>query len=294
MNILLFGNKGQIGQEIEKLALTKNIKIIGFDIKDLDITNTSQLDYTFKHNIGADLVINTAAYTNVENAEKEPEKAYQINCQGAQNLGIICRKYNLPLLHLSTDYVFSGKKIGPYTEIDKATPLGVYGKSKLAGDLALEKTWKKHIILRISWVFGVYGSNFVKTIIRLARERDTLNIVGDQFGCPTPAADVARVLLEMAEKIFLGSKKWGIYNYCGYPATSWYEFATKIIELGRTKFPLKVQQINKTTTEESLAQAKRPKNSELLVEKINRDYGILRKNWEDYLIEVINSVTPLN
>ncbi|EKE00576.1 MAG: hypothetical protein ACD_21C00325G0003 [uncultured bacterium] len=290
MNILLFGNKGQVGQEIEQLAKTKNIKTTGFDIDSVDITNIDQVESVFKQNPDANLVINSAAYTNVDRAEDEPEKSYQVNCTGAQNLATLCRQYNLPLLHLSTDYVFSGEKISPYTEIDTTGPLGVYGKSKLAGDQAIENTWQKHVILRVSWVFGQYGNNFVKTILRLAQERDVLNIVGDQFGCPTAAADIARVLLEIAEKISLGQEKWGVYNYCNSPATTWYEFALKIIELGRNKFPLKAKQINKITTAEFPTKAKRPKNSELLVEKINQDYGISRKGWAVYLAEAISNI----
>jgi dTDP-4-dehydrorhamnose reductase len=289
MNILLFGNKGQVGQEIEKCAKTKNVKIAGFDIDSVDIVDPAQVNYIVEKNQDANLVINSAAYTNVEQAEDEPEKAYQINCKGLENLALTCCQYNLPLLHLSTDYVFDGEKNRPYTETDITEPLGIYGKTKLAGDQILEKIWPKHVILRVSWIFGSYVNNFVKTMLRLARERDTLNVVGDQFGCPTAAADVARVLLEIAEKISLGQEKWGIYNYCGYPATTWYEFAMKIIELGRKRFPLKVKQINKTTTDKFPSKVKRPKNSELLVMKINKDYGIVRKDWNNYLTEVIDS-----
>lgn len=290
MHILLFGNKGQIGQEVEKLATINHIKITGFDIKDLDIANIAQVAHLFKSNIGINIVINSAAYTNVEKAEDEPKKAYQTNYKGGENLAVVCREYNIPLLHFSTDYVFSGEKNSPYSETDIAQPLGIYGKSKLAGDQAIENTWKKHIILRTSWVFGSHGNNFVKKILQLAQEQDILNIVHDQFGCPTAAADVARVLLELAEKIFSGQEKWGIYNYCNSPATTWHGFATKIIELSRNKFPLKVKQINKTSSEKFSAKAKRPKNSELLVMKIHKDYGILRKNWDDFLREVINSL----
>jgi len=288
MNILLFGNKGQIGREIEEQCKNKNINIIGYDIDSADIVKIDQVEHAFKQNPGIDFVINTAAYTNVEKAEDEPEKAYQINCKGVQNLSLTCRQYDIPLIHLSTDYIFSGEKIGPYFETDTAIPLNIYGKSKLAGEEILKETWPKHIILRTSWVFGNHGNNFVKKILQLAHERDVLNVVDDQFGCPTAASDIARVVLEIAEKISQNQPIWGIYNYCNSPATTWHDFALKIIELGNNKFPLKVKQINKTTTEYFGAKAMRPKNSELLVMKINKDYGILRKNWEDYLAEAID------
>jgi dTDP-4-dehydrorhamnose reductase len=290
MHILLLGSKGQVGQEIEKLAITQNIKIFGFDIDGLDITNIAKLDHAFKQNGNIDVVINAVAYTNVDKAEDEPEKAYQTNCQGAQNLANVCQQYDIPLLHLSTDYIFSGEKITPYTETDTAEPLGVYGKSKLAGDQAIEKTWQKHIILRVSWVFSEYGNNFVKKILRLAQEHDTLNIVDDQSGCPTAASDAARVLLIIAEKIFLGQKVWGTYNYCNYPAITWHGFATKIVDLGRNKFKLKTTAINKITSASFQAKAKRPKNSELLVMKITKDYAISRKDWESYLVEAISNI----
>jgi dTDP-4-dehydrorhamnose reductase len=293
MHILLFGNKGQIGQEIEKSSQIKKIKISGLDIDDVDIADISKLETIFKQNTETNIVINAAAYTNVEQAEDEPQKAYQTNHMGAQNLALICRQHSKPLLHLSTDYVFSGEKTGPYTEDDTTNPLNIYGKSKLAGDNAIENTWHKHVILRISWLFGAYGNNFVKTILRLAQERDILNVVGDQAGCPTAAADVARVLLEIAEKISQGQESWGIYNYCNSPVTTWHELATKIIEIGHDKFQIKAKQINKTTTESFPTKAKRPKNSELLVAKINEDYGILRKDWNDFLPEVINSFEPI-
>lgn len=289
MHIILFGNKGQVGQEIEKFARTKDIKIIGFDVDALDITNSEQVDDAFTQNTKVDFAINAAAYTNVDKAEDEPEKAHQVNCIGVQNLALSCRMRNIPLLHISTDYVFSGEKSSSYVETDVPEPCGTYGKSKLAGDQILESIWHEHIILRVSWVFGRYGNNFVKTILRLARERDALSVVGDQFGCPTAAADIARVLLEIAERVADGQKRWGIYNYCNYPVTTWYEFAMKIIELGRNKLQLKVKQINKITTDEFPAKAKRPRNSELLVNKINKDYGITRKNWGGYLSEIIDA-----
>lgn len=287
MKIILFGNKGQVGREIEELAIAKNVTVIGYDIDNIDITNLDQLFLKFAENNAADIVINAAAYTAVDKAEDEPEKAFAVNATGVKNLAIICKKYNLPLLHISTDYVFSGEKVFAYDEFDKANPLGVYGKSKLAGDEMLQQTWEKHVILRVSWVFGKYGNNFVKTILRLAKERESLNIVDDQYGCPTPASDIARVLLEMAIQIKNGNQKWGIYNYCGSPVTTWYDFAVKIIELAREKELLKLRELNKITTAEYPTKAVRPKNSELLVKKITEDYNIVQHEWVNYLREII-------
>ncbi len=290
MKLLLFGNKGQVGREIEELAQTKSIKFFGFDIDTLDITNQEAVKAVFAKYTDVDVVINAAAYTAVDKAEDEPEQAYVVNCDAVKNLAVACREYNIPLLHISTDYVFSGKTNKPYKEDDPTEPLGIYGKSKLAGDQTLINTWEKHVIIRISWVFGRYGNNFVKTILRLAQERESLNIVSDQYGCPTPAADIARVLLEIAKQIYNGNEKCGIYHYCGEPATTWYEFATKIIELGHNKFNFKLKHLNKITTAEFPTKVVRPQNSELEVKKIIQDYNIERHPWVDYLTQVIAEI----
>lgn len=287
MKIILFGNKGQVGREIKELAQASNIELIGFDIDNLDITAEKQLQAVFAKTKKADLVINAAAYTAVDKAEDEKEKAFAVNSEAVKNIAILCKKNNLPLLHISTDYVFSGEKESAYTEFDLPNPLGVYGKSKLAGDEILKETWDKHIILRVSWVFGTYGNNFVKTILRLAQEREVLNVVGDQFGCPTAAKDIARVLLEIAEQIKNGKNLWGVYNYCNSPVTNWYDFALKIIELGKNKYSFKIKEINEITTDKYPTKAIRPKNSELQVKKIIADFGVERHEWSKYLSEII-------
>jgi len=291
VKILLVGNKGQIGREIEELAAARGCVVYGFDVDSLDITDLAQVEDCFnKHGNNVDVVINAAAYTAVDKAEDDVVQAYAVNCDAVKNLALMCHKYNLPLLHISTDYVFSGEKDTPYNEQDVTSPLGVYGKSKLAGEEILAQNWEKHVILRISWVFGKYGNNFVKTMLRLAKEREELRVVGDQHGCSTAAADVARVLLLIAEQIIAGKPKWGIYNYCGWPATTWYEFAEKILELGRKKYVLKLKQLHKITTAEFPTKAKRPKNSELFVNKIIIDYSVARHNWIDYLQSTISEI----
>lgn len=288
MKILLMGNKGQVGREVEELAAAKKFKTVGFDADNLDISNPTHVRKAVAQHIDSHVVINAAAYTAVDKAEDEPDKAYLVNRDGVKNLAEVCRDYNIPLLHISTDYVFSGEKYGAYHEGDFTLPLGVYGNSKLAGEEALMRTWHKHVILRISWVFGRHGNNFVKTILRLAHERDSLDIVGDQFGCPTGAKDVARVLLEMAGKAH--HNKWGVYNYCGASVTNWCDFAQKIIDIGKTKFPLQIQEINRISSLEYPTKAMRPQNSELMVSKITTDYDIKRHTWERYLHEVIDEM----
>jgi len=275
MKILLIGNQGQIGHEIQELAAKKNLRVHGFDFDTLDITNKTQVLSLINN---TDIVINAAAYTAVDKAEDEPKQAYAVNRNGVENLALACSNHDIPLVHISTDYVFSGDKEAPYQEDDVPIPLNIYGKSKLAGEQILMDTWSKHIILRTSWVFGKYGNNFVKAILCLAKQRESLNVVGDQFGCPTAAADVARVLLEMAQQIYNGKSAWGIYHYCGAPVTTWYEFAKKIIAVNQEKL-----QIKSITTAEYSTRAVRPHNSELLVQKIIQNYGITRHKWLEYL-----------
>ena len=289
MQILLIGNKGQVGRELQELAAEKNIVIHGYDIAELDITVPDAVSKIVATHSTVDAIINAAAYTAVDKAEDESELAYAVNRDGVENLALAAKAYNIPLIHISTDYVFSGDSSTAYLEDAKPAPLGVYGASKLAGEQILQSTWEKHVIVRISWVFGKYGSNFVKTILRLAQERETLGIVGDQYGCPTPAADIARVLLEIAVKVHEGAEKWGTYHYCGKPAVSWYEFAEAIIAGASKKNNLKIQNLNEITSDEYPTRAKRPVNSELLVSKICRDYGIVQREWQSYLQEVIDN-----
>ena len=291
MKILLLGCLGQVGKEIAELADKKNIEVRGFDISTLDITDSDKVTEVVFANAEVDFVINATGYTAVDKAEDEPDKAFAINRDGVKNLALACKANNLPLLHLSTDYVFDGKKSGQYTEDDLPNPLNIYGKSKLAGELELIANWEKHIILRVSWVFGKYGTNFVKTILRLASIREQLSIVGDQFGCPTAAINIAHVFLEMAA-IIKNEKnpKWGIYNYCDMPATSWHGFAENIIQLGQKKHALQLSHINKITTNDYPTKALRPSNSELMVKKITKHYGILGKKWMESLKQVIDEV----
>lgn len=284
MRIMLFGGSGQVGQEIQILCRQNNIECLSLN-SSVDITKKQILNDAFSKYQEIDFVVNCAAYTAVDRAEDEVDKSYAVNSIGVGNIAVFCRQKNIPMIHLSTDFVFSGSKNGAYTEDDIPEPLNVYGKSKYEGEKILQATWEKHIILRVSWVFGKYGNNFVKTISRLASEREILNVVGDQRGCPTAAEDIARVIIELAKKIKSRNEKWGVYHYVGSPTTTWFDFAVQIVDLLKEKNPktVKTQKINKVTSDEYLTKAKRPKNSELLVKKINFDYGIKQHDWLTYL-----------
>lgn len=302
MKILLFGCKGQVGQEIVELSEKLGYVVSGFDIDTIDITNVEQLTLCFENNCNKDkidIVINASAYTAVDKAEDERDLAFAVNDFAVKNLAILCEKFDLPLLHMSTDYVFSGDANRPYTEEDEPKPIGVYAESKYYGELSLQKYWHKHVILRTSWVFGKYGNNFVKTILRLAREREEINVVGDQFGCPTSASSLAEVLLCVAEKIvYKKYTKWGVYHYCNSPATNWHEFAQNIVDIAK-KIPqyidnnasqFKLQNLNKITTAEYPTKAKRPQYSVLACDKIVRDYEVQMQDWHDELKKVLEKI----
>lgn len=293
MKILLLGAKGQVGSEIVDLARTRQITVDAFDYDTLDITDRSKIQHTFEHCNNIDVVINAAAYTAVDQAEQEKDKAFAVNATAMRHLAEACRTYNLPLLHLSTDYVFDGENTQPYSEDDQPHPLSVYGKSKLAGEDFLRNGWEKHVIIRISWVFGRYGKNFVKTMLRLAEEKEEFSVVGDQHGCPTAAKDVAQVLLAVAEHIHQGRAHWGTYHYCNQPVTTWYEFAVKIIELARKRRSLKVKQIKKITSADYPVVVVRPKNSEMRVKKITDDYNIEQREWLPFLEEIVHEIVEI-
>lgn len=199
MNILITGAHGQVGKELSQIAAAQGFNVIAASRADLDITQAQDLE-AFISQCHADIVINAAAHTAVDKAESEQDLAFAINRDGAMNIARACKKRNIPLLHISTDYVFDGSKSEPYIESDAVSPLGVYGSSKWQGEEAVRKSLNNHIILRVAWVFGAQGNNFVKTMLRLGKERDELSVVADQFGGPSPAKEIAQTLITLVEK----------------------------------------------------------------------------------------------
>ena len=194
MRIVVTGAKGQLGTELTKQATEAGFEVWAYSSQELDLTQDLHLDLT-----GVDALINCAAYTAVDQAEDEPEKAFAVNAQGVENLAQLCKKHQVPMVHISTDYVFDGNKNGAYLETDRPKPQNQYGASKLKGEQLLQATWDKHIILRASWIFGHYGNNFVKTILRLAKQHPQLKIVADQIGSPTATTHLAQVILSLLQ-----------------------------------------------------------------------------------------------
>ena len=277
--ILVTGANGQLGQCLQKISSQfEEFEFIFTDSETLDITNKEEVNDFFWQN-APDFCINAAAYTAVDLAETDIEKAFLVNADGTENLAEACAENNAQFIHVSTDYVFDGENNLAYTEEDFTNPLGVYGASKLAGDeLALEVN-PCSVILRTSWVYSEFGKNFVKTMLNLFATKEELNIVADQFGQPTNANDLAEAIMEIikSEKITPG-----IFNFSNLGRISWFDFAEKIAELSEAKIKL-----NAIETSQYPTPAKRPKNSVLDLDKISKTYGIQLKPWEESLEDCI-------
>ena len=291
MRMIIIGAQGQVGSELTRRAPGLGHQALAWDQAELDITDAAAVDQALNAS-GADVVINAAAYTAVDKAEQEPERAFAINRDGPAHLAAACRRLHIPLLHISTDYVYDGRKPGPYGEDDPVAPLGIYGVSKQAGDEAVRRLLPRHLILRVSWVFGIYGQNFVKTILRLAREREELRIVADQRGCPTYAGDIADTLLELAGRSAAmdAQQAWGVYHYCGAPATTWHGFTEAIVEEARHHQALRVRTITPIATVDYPTPAARPANSVLECAKLGSRFGLQPRSWREGLKTTLASL----
>ena len=283
MNILITGGQGQLGRELWQEAQAR-----GHDVKvpshhQMDITNIKAVQNFIDRHLPV-CVINAAAYTQVDKAESEESLAFAVNKTGCTNLAQVCAKREIPLFQVSTDYVFDGKKKAPYLESDPVSPIGVYGFSKAAGESEIRSHLRKHIILRTSWLYGVYGQNFVKTMLKLSRTKENIRVVSDQYGSPTSAGDLTIAILSMAELWHQHSSvAWGTYHYCGQGIVSWHEFAETIIELARRYGDVKTTRIEPITTADFPTKAKRPAFSALDCNLIKTNFGIDPKPWRESL-----------
>lgn len=280
MKILITGAQGQVGSELVIMAGEAAYTVVAASRSVLDITQAEKVITCFQQ-VKPDIVINAAAYTAVDKAENEQDIAYAINRDGAKNLAVACSLHNIPLLHISTDYVFDGTNAEPYSENDTTSPLGVYGQSKWQGEQAIRDNMAHYIILRVAWVFGTHGNNFVKTMLRLGKERDTLGIVADQFGGPTPASAIAKTLITLANLYRKNNTlEWGTYHYCGAPQTTWYDFAINIFQQAKDSGLFEKElQLNPITTEQYPTPARRPQNSMLDCSKIKTTYNVEMPDW---------------
>ncbi len=287
--ILIIGCHGQVGTELALQATILALPFIAVERSELDIADAQAVEnYLLQHR--PKVVINAAAYTAVDKAESERELAFAVNAKGCEFLAKTCAAIDAVLLHISTDYIFDGEKSQAYVEDDAARPLGVYGLSKWEGELAVRTYLSRHIILRVSWVFGVYGNNFVKTMIRLAKERTELRVVMDQLGAPTFAGDIAAVLLELAQRILQNRElPWGTFHYCGKPFTNWHGFATTIIAMASAKIPIACQSITPITTAQFPTPVRRPLNSQLNCERLS-ELELVQPLWIHGLSRLIHQL----
>lgn len=281
INLLVTGSSGQLGQCLKQLLLSAtDISCYFAAREDLDITNSDVVHQFFgEHNF--DYCINTAAYTNVEKAESEQKEAFLINAEGAYSLAKACKKHNVVLLHISTDYVFDGMAKTPYQEQDSTNPLNVYGASKLKGEQHIGDTWNKHFIIRTSWLYSQYGHNFLNSMLEFAKQKKALTITTQQKGTPTNANELAQVLVTI---IKTGNARYGVYHFSNQGEATWYDFAEAIF-----KATGEIDTVNLAKTEHYATFAKRPAYSVLNCSKLKDTLDITYRNWEDSLKQIINS-----
>lgn len=280
MRVLITGKNGQVGNSlVEQFLKMSGVTFLALDRSQLDISNNKQVN-AIVHEFHPTVIINAAAYTAVDKAETESELAKSVNYNGAKNLAEAACEVGAVIIHISTDYVFSGNKSGLYSEADKVNPQGVYGQTKLEGEQAVALACPAHIILRTAWVFSEHGNNFVKTMLRLGLTRDTLGVVADQFGGPTYAGDIAKAIITIALAIGSGSRAYGIYHYSGAPHVSWQQFAVEIFKVAKEQSVLNsLITVNTIDTESYPTPAKRPANSTLDCSKIKNVFSIQPSDW---------------
>jgi dTDP-4-dehydrorhamnose reductase len=286
MQVVVFGSAGQLGQELARACWPTGWLVRHLSRAQVDIAR----DDLAPHVSGAGVVINAAAYTAVDKAEAEAEQAYRVNRDGPAKLARACQRASAALLHVSTDYVFDGRKVGAYVEDDATGPLGVYGQSKLEGEEAVRAACERHIILRTSWVVSAFGQNFVKTMLRLARERDQLRVVADQTGRPTPAKDLALVLCELAKRIADNAPiPWGTYHFAAAGRCTWHELASEVVRLQAQHTGHNPPVLPIPTTAYPTP-ARRPANSELATEKLERALGLTPRPWQAGVEEIVREL----
>ncbi|GAA4068330.1 dTDP-4-dehydrorhamnose reductase [Flavobacterium cheonanense] len=282
MVVLVTGANGQLGQALQSISGNyPEIDFVFCDSTRLDITDLNNIKQSFKQ-FKPDYCINAAAYTAVDKAESEPEKAQLINVIGAKNLAEVCKEYDTILLHISTDFVFDGTNKTAYKEEDTPNPTGVYGLTKLQGEKAIQETFDNYFIIRTSWVYSQFANNFMKTMLRLASERDSLSVVNDQIGTPTNAVDLAEVLISIIIKTQNSQPEtrniFGIYNFSNEGRCSWYDFAKEIFEINNVNINLSAIPTTSFPTP-----AKRPAYSVLDKTKIKKFFQVEIKDWKESL-----------
>jgi len=285
--ILLSGANGQLGWELNH-TLSPQYEVHAFERSKLDLTDSKQIRQRISE-IKPDIIINASAYTAVDSAEQEPELAFAVNAEAPAILAEEAARIDAALIHYSTDYVFDGSGTQAWREEDAPAPLNVYGESKLAGEQAIKASGVAHLIFRTSWVYGAHGHNFVKTILRLAIEKDEMNIIDDQIGAPTSASFIANATTQILERLMDSSKekiasKSGTYHLCCRGETSWHGFASEIVRLAKqNSYQLAVEEIHPIPTSAYPTPAERPRNSRLDCTRLKKVFGLELESWQTAL-----------
>ena len=288
MKILVTGADGQVGSEMVRLA-DAEFRVAGLARRDLDITDRDAIARRLDE-YEPDMLVNCAAYTAVDRAEDEPDLAYRVNADAVGWLGEACDARGIGVIHFSTDYVFDGTKDGAYVEDDTPNPLNVYGASKLEGENRLRAATDRHLILRVSWVFGRIGRSFVDTILRLARERDELTVVDDQIGAPSPAVAIVDTVNELARQLS-GRGGWGTYHFAMTPTVSWCEFAREIVAAASVEGLLASQPVVRGVASiERPTKAQRPLNSRLCADRLNTAMRLVPSSWQPGLFAYLGEL----
>lgn len=283
MKVLVTGVKGQLGYDVMNELSKRSIEAVGVDVEEMDITDSAGVDRVIRQAC-PDAVIHCAAYTAVDAAEDNEELCRRVNAQGTQNIADVCKDLDISMVYISTDYVFDGEGVRPWEPDDERHPLNVYGQTKYEGELAVQNTLDKYFIVRIAWVFGVNGKNFIKAVLNKAKTTDTLTVVDDQFGSPTYTYDLARLLVDMVL-----TDKYGFYHATNEGICSWYEFACEIFRQAGVE--VKVVPVSSA---EYPAKAKRPTNSRMNKDKLEANGFQRLPSWQDALGRYLDIILAKN
>lgn len=281
MKVLVTGVKGQLGYDVMAELAKRNIEAIGVDIDEMDITDKISVEKVIGE-AAPDVVVHCAAYTAVDAAEDNEALCRRVNADGTRNIAEVCKKLDCKMVYISTDYVFDGQGTRPWEPNDERHPLNVYGQTKYEGELAVQENLSKYFIVRIAWVFGKNGKNFVKTMLKLAETHDKLTVVNDQFGSPTYTYDLARLLVDMIQ-----TDKYGIYHATNEGICTWYEFACEIFRQAGVKI-----EVTPVPASEYPTKAKRPENSRLDKSKLTENGFERLPSWQDALRRYIKEILP--
>lgn len=290
MKILVLGSNGQLGFELMRAVWAPGDDVVGLPYPEFDVTRLGDVETAVAAHV-PDLVVNATAHTAVDKAEGEADLAFAINRDGPAAMAAACAARGIPLIHVSTDYVFDGTKPAPYVEDDPVAPLGVYGASKAAGEEAVRAGTSRHVILRTSWVYSAYGNNFVKTMLRFGQERDEMRVVADQTGGPTAASDLAAAIVHIADRIAAGEGDvlWGTYHLTGTGITTWHGFAERIFQRLEKRIGKRPRLIA-IETKDYPTPARRPANSRLDCTKARERLGVVAPPWEVSLDRVLDEL----